>query len=149
MQEVGRENIIFIGLTADVIQTMRERHSYNPWDYYRSDPRIRRIMDSFKSDLFCPGEPDLFAWIFQSIMVGGDEYFHLADLPSYLEAQMSAGEEFRHPTVWSRKAILNVARIGKFSSDRTIREYARAIWDIHDIDELGASTRRRARACSQ
>jgi glycogen phosphorylase len=140
MQEVGGDNIFIFGLTADEIQTMRERHSYNPSDYYRADPRIRRVMDSFKSDLFCPGESDLFAWIYQSIMVGGDEYFHLADLPCYIEAQAKAGEEFRHPAVWSRKAILNVARIGKFSSDRTIREYARAIWDIHDVRGLGAST---------
>jgi glycogen phosphorylase len=131
MQEVGGDNIFIFGLTADEIQTMRARHSYNPWDYYRVDARVRRVMDSFKSDLFCPGEPGLFAWIYQSIMVGGDEYSHLADLPGYIEAQVKAGEEFRHPTVWSRKAILNVARIGKFSSDRTISEYARAIWDIH------------------
>jgi len=131
MQEVGGDNIFIFGLTADEIQTMRERQLYNPWDYYRVDARVRRVMDSFKSDLFCPGEPGLFAWIYQSIMVGGDEYFHLADLPGYIEAQVRAGEEFRHPTVWSRKAILNIARIGKFSSDRTISEYARAIWNIH------------------
>jgi starch phosphorylase len=140
MKEVGGENIFIFGLTADEIQTMRERHSYNPWDYYHSDPRIRRVMESFKSDLFCPDEPDLFAWIYQSIMDSGDEYFHLADLPSYLAAHTRAGEEFRRPAVWSRKAILNVARIGKFSSDRTIIEYARAIWDIHNVSGLGAST---------
>jgi starch phosphorylase len=131
MQEVGGDNIFIFGLTAEEIQTMRERHSYNPWDYYRADPRIRRVMDSFKSDLFCPGEPDLFAWIHQRIMVDGDEYFHLADLPCYIDAQMRATEEFRKAPVWTRKAILNVARIGKFSSDRTIREYASSIWNIH------------------
>jgi starch phosphorylase len=90
--------------------------------------------------LFGSGRPDLFAWIHQSVMLGGDEYFHLADLPCYIEAQARAGEEFRHPAVWSRRAILNVARIGKFSSDRTINEYAREIWDIHDVRGLDAST---------
>ena len=97
-------------------------------------------MDSFKSDLFCPGEPDLFAWIYQSILADGDEYFHLADLSRYIEAQLKAGEEFQHSAIWSRKAILNVARIGKFSSDRTIREYAKEIWDIHEATGSGASS---------
>lgn len=136
MQEVGADNIFIFGLTADEIQKMRERHSYDPWDYYRVDPRIRRVMDAFKSDLFCPGEPNLFAWIFRRIIVEGDEYFHLADLPGYIEAQAGAGKEFGQPAVWSRKAILNVARIGKFSSDRTVREYARAIWEICDFKSL-------------
>jgi glycogen phosphorylase len=138
-QEVGRENIFIFGLTADEIQSMRERHSYNPWDYYDADARVRRVMDSFKSNLLCPSEPDLFAWIYQNMMGGGDEYFHLADLAGYIEAQMRVGDEFRHPAGWSRKAILNVSRIGRFSSDRTINEYAREIWDIRGVDGLDAS----------
>jgi starch phosphorylase len=138
MREVGGDNIFIFGLTADEIQTMRDRHSYNPWDYYHADPQIRRVMDSFQSNLFCPDEPDLFAWIYRSILDDGDEYFHLADLPRYIEAQRKAAEEFQHAAIWSRKAVLNVARIGKFSSDRTIREYAKAIWDIHDVNELSA-----------
>ena len=132
MQEVGRDNIFIFGLTADEIQTMREHHSYNPFDFYKADHRIRRVMDSFESNLFCPREPGLFAWINQRIMGGGDEYFHLADLSRYIETQVTVGEEFRTVTSWSRKAVLNVARIGKFSSDRTVREYAKEIWDIHD-----------------
>jgi starch phosphorylase len=130
MEEVGGDNIFIFGLTADQIQTRRERRSYDPWECYRADPGIRRVMDSFKSNLFCPGEPELFAWIYQSILDGGDEYFYLADLPSYIEAQVKVAAEFLHPTVWSRKAILNVARIGKFSSDRTVREYASEIWGL-------------------
>jgi starch phosphorylase len=140
MQEVGRDNIFIFGLTADEIQAMRELHSYNPSDYYQRDPRNRRVMEAFKSDLFCPGESDLFAWIYQSIMNSGDEYYHLADLPSYIEAQVKAGELFRQPASWSHKAILNIARIGKFSSDRTISEYARTIWDIHEVKGTRACT---------
>jgi starch phosphorylase len=87
-------------------------------------------MDALNSNLFCPFEPGLFNWIYQAIMDYGDEYFHLADLPSYLEVHEQVGGEFNDPPTWARKAIWNVARIGKFSSDRTVREYARDIWHI-------------------
>jgi glycogen phosphorylase len=134
MEEVGKENIFIFGLKAEEIQAMHNRGSYyNPWDYYHRNPSVRRLMDSFNSNLFCPQEPGLFSWIYQAILDHGDEYFHLADLPSYIEAQEKAGAEFKNPAVWARKAILNVARIGKFSSDRTIREYAREIWNIESV----------------
>ena len=86
-------------------------------------------MEAFVSPLFCPQEPGLFNWIHRALL-DHDEYFHLADLPSYIAAQEKAGAEFKSLAVWARKAILNVARIGKFSSDRTILEYARDIWKI-------------------
>ena len=127
--EVGDDNIFIFGLTADQIQTMRSHGTYHPWDYY-SDPATRRVLDSLNSDRFCPGEPGLFRWIFQSLLNGGDEYFHLADFPSYLKAQRQAGTEYQNVPLWTRKAILNVARTGKFSSDRTIAEYAKDIWGI-------------------
>jgi glycogen phosphorylase len=134
MEEVGKENIFIFGLKAEEIQAMRNQDFYyNPWDYYHRSPSVRRLMDSFNSNLFCPQEPGLFSWIYQAILEHGDEYFHLADLPSYIEAQEKAGAEFKNPTAWARKAILNVARIGKFSSDRTIREYAREIWNIESV----------------
>lgn len=134
MEEVGKENIFIFGLKAEEIQATHNRGSYyNPWDYYHRNPSVRRLMDSFNSNLFCPQEPGLFSWIYQAILDHGDEYFHLADLPSYIEAQGKAGAEFKNPAVWARKAILNVARIGKFSSDRTIREYAREIWNIESV----------------
>jgi starch phosphorylase len=138
MQEVGAGNMFIFGLTAEEIATMRTRHSYDPWDSYHADPRIRRVMDCLKADRLCPGEPELFASIYQSVMERGDKYFHLADLPRYIEAQSLAGEEFRRPAEWFRKAVLNVARIGKFSSDRTIGEYAREIWNICEVRRLNA-----------
>ena len=128
-EEVGDDNIFIFGLSADQIQTMRSRGTYRPWDYY-SDPATRRVLDALNSDRFCPGEPGLFKWIFESLLNGGDEYYHLADFPSYLKAQHEAGLQYRTPALWTRKAILNVARTGKFSSDRTIAEYAKDIWDI-------------------
>ena len=83
--------------------------------------------------MFCPHEPDLFAWIYRTVLDAHDEYFHLADLPAYLEAQEKAGAAFNDPEGWARMAILNIARIGKFSSDRTVGEYARDIWDIKRV----------------
>ena len=87
-------------------------------------------MDTFNSSLFCPNEPDLFKWIYQSILEHGDRYFHLADLESYIHAHERAREVFKDKSLWAHKAILNVARSGKFSSDRTIRQYADEIWGI-------------------
>ena len=127
--EVGGDNIFIFGLTADQIAEMRLRGTYHPADYY-SDPATRRVLDALNSDRFCAGEPGLFRWIYDSLLHGGDEYFHLADLPGYIKAQREAGAEYQNPSAWARKAILNVARTGKFSSDRTIAEYARDIWGI-------------------
>jgi starch phosphorylase len=132
-EEVGDENIFIFGLRAEEIQEMRDQGSYNPRALYESNPNLSRVLDTLKSDRFCQDEPGLFDWIFRTIVDQGDEYFHLADLPSYIDAQKSAAKEFRNKSVWARKAILNVARIGKFSSDRTVSEYARDIWDIHPI----------------
>jgi starch phosphorylase len=94
---------------------------------------VKRVVETFHSNLFCPAEPGLFAWIYDTLLDENDEYFHLADLPAYLEAQAQAGEAFDDRTDWTRRTILNVARIGKFSSDRTVREYARDIWDIKQV----------------
>ncbi|HEX9868138.1 MAG TPA: glycogen/starch/alpha-glucan family phosphorylase, partial [Candidatus Tectomicrobia bacterium] len=130
MQEVGRENIYIFGLTPDEVRRMCEDFSYHPRDYYHRYPYIRRLMDALNSNLFCPFEPGLFNWIYQTVMDYGDEFFHLADMPSYLDMQEQVGRDFKNTPVWANKAILNVARIGKFSSDRTVREYAREIWHI-------------------
>jgi len=134
MEEVGRDNIYIFGREAGEIEEMLRQGSYNPRDYYQHDAVIERIMESFNSDIFCPDEPQLFSWIHRTILDGGDPYFHLADLPSYLAVQETAGREFKQPAVWARKAILNVARIGKFSSDRTILEYAKEIWGMVDAN---------------
>jgi glycogen phosphorylase len=130
LEEVGAENIFIFGLEAHEIRALRDQGSYNPRDYYERDVSVRHVVDSLKSSLFCPQEPDLFAWIHHAILDPRDEYFHLADFPSYIEAHDRAGAAFKNPAVWAHKAILNVARIGKFSSDRTILEYAREVWNM-------------------
>ena len=87
-------------------------------------------MDAFKSDALCQETPGLFSWIYEALVHNGDVYFHLADFESYAESQKKIELEFTEKSKWVEKAILNVARIGKFSSDRTISEYADEIWDI-------------------
>jgi starch phosphorylase len=133
MEEVGKENIFIFGLKAQEIQELRAHGSYDPQAYYARYPAIRRVIDAFTSNLFCPHEPGLFTWIARTLLEG-DYYFHLADLPAYIDTQRTVGEEYKHPAAWAQQAILNVARIGKFSSDRTVLEYARDIWHIQRLD---------------
>jgi starch phosphorylase len=94
---------------------------------------VKRVVDAFRSNLFCPREPGLFTWIYQNVLDENDEYLHLADLTAYLQAQDKVSAAFDDRSGWTRKAILNATRIGKFSSDRTVTEYARDIWDIKRV----------------
>ena len=127
-EEVGADNIYIFGLTATEVE--QARSSYDPRGYYEHSPITRRVMDALGGDLFCPEDPGLFRPIWEAILVHGDRYFHLADLESYVAAQERVSRDFQNPAQWAQKAILNVARTGKFSSDRTVTEYARDIWGI-------------------
>ena len=133
LDAVGAENIFIFGLTVDQIQALRTNGSYRPRELYDRDSPLTRIVDAFESNLFSPTEPGLFHWIVESLLDRGDPYFHLADLPAYIEAHHRVDDVFRQPAAWASKAILNVARIGRFSSDRTVAEYARDIWGIVGI----------------
>jgi starch phosphorylase len=130
MEEVGAENIFIFGLRAEEIQMMRQRGLYSPRAIYESDPEVRRILDCFTHDRFSPQEPGLFRWIFDELINRGDRYFHVADLPAYMAINERIDQEFLNRPLWNRKAILNTARSPKFSSDRTIREYAGEIWNL-------------------
>ncbi|HEX9870441.1 MAG TPA: glycogen/starch/alpha-glucan phosphorylase [Candidatus Tectomicrobia bacterium] len=132
-EAVGKENIFIFGLTAEAIDDLRRSGAYHPQELYDHAPDLRRVLDSLHSDLFCPQEPGLWQWIYQTLMHGGDPYFHLADFQAYLATHNRLQEEFCMPGSWARKAILNVARVGMFSSDRTIKEYAEQIWHIEPI----------------
>ena len=127
---VGEENMFVFGLTAAEVHAAHEQQSYRPWEHYERDPRVKRVVDVLSSNLFCPEEPALFDWIGTRVLSRNDEYFHLADFQSYAEAQESAGQAFGDTDRWTRMSILNVARCGKFSSDRTVTEYARDIWGL-------------------
>jgi starch phosphorylase len=133
-EEVGAENIFIFGLTAATIAEMRANGSYDPRRYYESDLSLKRVLDALASDRFCPGEPALLRWIPETLL-SRDDYFVLADFASYVATQARISREYVEPALWTRKAILNVARIGRFSSDRTVREYAREIWGLETGEE--------------
>ena len=130
--EVGEENIIIFGLSSEETARMSREHSYNPWDMYHSDERIRRVMDSLVDGTFAPDNPELFRGVFNSLLGSdrSDEYFVLKDFSSYAEAQERLERIYKNKDEWARMAVINTAKSGKFSSDRTIREYAKEIWNL-------------------
>ncbi len=145
-EEVGEDNIYIFGLLANEIREMQQKGAYNPQESYDNDPSVREVMDAFSSDRFCPNEHGLFRWIFDELVHRGDRYFHIADFPSYIATQQLIDSEYLNQELWWRKAILNVARIDRFSSDRTVLEYARDIWHIGKFETTGRVAKAPARA---
>jgi starch phosphorylase len=127
-QEAGEENFFLFGLTAE--QVTQSRGWYNPHWHYDHDPETRAALDLIFSDHFSRYEPGIFGDLRDTLLTHGDNYMHLADLKSYLEADHRLLDLYGNPDEWTRKAILNVAGSGKFSSDRTIAEYASEIWQV-------------------
>jgi len=125
-EEAGEENFFLFGLTAQ--QVADSRSWYDPRWHYDNDPEARAALDMISSDYFSRYEPGIFAPIHDALLAHGDHYMHLADLKSYLEADQRLCELYADDDAWARKAILNVAGSGKFSSDRTIAQYAAEIW---------------------
>jgi glycogen phosphorylase len=134
-EEVGLDNIFIFGLRAEQILEMQQKGTYNPRERYDNDLVVKEVMDALASDRFCPNEHGLFRWIFDELVHRGDKYYHIADFPGYVETQKQIEDEFVKDEIWCRKAVLNVARIGKFSSDRTVMEYSRDIWQIGAYDK--------------
>jgi len=126
LEEVGRDNFFLFGLTAD--DAARLAPSYDPWLYYRTDAETRAALELVFSGHFSPDEPGIFDPIRQALLERGDRYMHLVDLPEYAKAQAAVEATYKDRDAWARKAILNVACSGRFSSDRTIAEYANEIW---------------------
>jgi starch phosphorylase len=133
-EEVGADNIFIFGLTADEIGAAAPHTVPCPRAIYNRSPVVRRVVDAVRANRFCPTEPGLFDWLHNTILANHDRYYHLADLESYVKMQARASHAYSNRTEWARKAILNVARIGKFSSDRTVREYARHIWHMPSVE---------------
>ena len=127
-EEAGEENFFLFGLSAD--QVVQSRSWYNPQWHYDNEPETRAALDLIFSDYFSRYEPDVFAPLRDVLLTHGDHYMHLADLKSYLVADQRLLELYGDQDAWARKAILNVASSGKFSSDRTIAEYATDIWNV-------------------
>jgi glycogen phosphorylase len=128
-EEVGEENIFIFGLTVEEVAALQKR-GYNPWDYYNQDEELRAIVDWLGSSFFTPGEMGAFSAVHHSLLQGGDPYLLFPDFRSYSEAHARVDQAYRDQANWARMAILNTARMEKFSSDRTIREYARDIWSL-------------------
>ncbi len=131
-EEVGEDNIFIFGRTVEEIKGLRAEGRH-PREFYAGSDRVKSILDTFRTDLFSQGDAGRFGWVYTSLVESWDPYFHLADLESYLDAQARVGHLHADQNMWARKAILNVARMGKFSSDRTIREYANDIWRIAPV----------------
>ena len=127
-EEGGEENFFLFGLTAD--QVAASRGWYDPHWHYDNEPETRAALDLIFSDHFSRSEPGVFTPLRDALLTHGDHFMHLADLKSYLEADQRLRDLYSDPNAWTRKAILNVAASGKFSSDRTIAEYAAAIWKV-------------------
>ena len=135
-EEAGEENFFLFGLTAEQVASS---HSwYNPHWHYEHEPETRAAMDLIFADHFSRYEPGVFAPLRDALLTNGDHYMHLADLKSYLEADQRLVELYADPDAWARKAILNIAASGMFSSDRTIAEYAALIWHAKPCPVSGA-----------
>ncbi|MEI6149356.1 MAG: glycogen/starch/alpha-glucan phosphorylase [bacterium] len=128
-EEVGEDNFFTFGLTIDEVKTLRLA-GYNPWDHYHDDPSIRHILDCLSGDFLNLEQPGLYRPIREALLEHGDYYLHLADFHSYLETQRRVDETYGNRDQWDRMCLMNIAHMGKFSSDRTILEYANEIWHI-------------------
>ncbi len=131
-EEVGDEYIFIFGLTVDEVNALRAK-GYNPWDLYRADEEVREVVDWLGSAYFTPNEGQAFAPIHHSLLDGGDPFLVLADFRAYSDSQARVDAAYRDREAWARKAILNAARMGRFSSDRTIRQYAGEIWNLPSV----------------
>ena len=131
-EEVGAENFFLFGLTAEQVQQLKAA-GYNPMDYYHGDPELKGVIDLINSGLFSHGDTQLFRPLTDHLL-HHDDYLLLADYRAYVDCQQQVDHAFRDPAHWARMSILNAARMGKFSSDRAIREYAERIWGIQPLD---------------
>jgi starch phosphorylase len=129
MDEVGPDNIFIFGMDAHEVTALRNR-GYNPRENYTRLPALRKVLDMIAEGEFSPGNRDLFKPIIDNLLNQGDRYMLLADYASYVNCQDEVGQLYRDSDEWARRAILNTVGMGKFSSDRTIAEYARDIWDV-------------------
>ena len=127
-EEAGEDNFFLFGLSAE--QVADSRGWYNPRWHYQNEPQTRAALDLIASDHFSRNEPGTFMPLIDALLTHGDHYMHLADLNSYLDADSRLLELYAKPQEWACKAILNIANSGKFSSDRTIAEYASQIWGV-------------------
>ncbi len=127
--EVGDDNIFIFGMTVEEIKQLKEK-GYSPYNYYQKNPELKEVIDMIGNGHFSPQQPYVFRPIVDSLLYQGDQYFLLADFASYVNCQERVSRLYRDHEEWTKKSILNVARIGVFSSDRSIQEYAQKVWGV-------------------
>ena len=130
-EEVGAENFFLFGLTAAEVHKVKAE-GYNPREYYNSNSELKKAIDLIASGYFSKGDVDLFKPLVDSL-IHHDAYLVLADYQSYLECQQRVSQAYLDKEQWNRMSVLNVARMGKFSSDRSIREYCEDIWRVKPV----------------
>ncbi|MGB8316638.1 MAG: glycogen/starch/alpha-glucan phosphorylase, partial [Ignavibacteriaceae bacterium] len=140
-EEVGDDNIVIFGLLADEVVKLK-KSGYNPKDYYNNNPELKRVVDMIAGNYFNKSEPGIFQTIIDGLMEY-DYYCLFADYASYMKAQKKIDNLYKNQDEWTRKSILNCARIGKFSSDRSIKEYAQKIWKVKPV-KVDLKTRSRS-----
>jgi len=127
-----RANIFIFGMDAEEVTALKNS-SYNPLQYYNENAELRRLIDQIGSGYFSKDNPSLFKPIVDSLLYHGDTYMLLADYASYVACQEKVSDAYKNKSRWLEMSILNTARMGKFSSDRTINEYASDIWDVKPV----------------
>ncbi len=131
-EQVGKDNIFIFGLTVKEVEAL-QKNGYNPWDYYNSNEELKAVLDWLASDFFTPEEPHSLESVRRSLLEGGDPFLVCADFAAYCQAQDAIDKAFRDSKKWAQMAILNTARSGLFSSDRTIHQYAKDIWHLDPL----------------
>jgi starch phosphorylase len=131
-EEVCDDNIFIFGLTADEVGELRAK-GYNPWNYYNGNQELKKVIDMINNGYFNPEKKDLFKPIVDSLLNRGDHFMLLADYQSYADCQEKVSLAYGNQEEWTRKSIINTACTGKFSSDRTIKEYADEIWGVKPV----------------
>jgi len=132
MEEVGAENFFLFGLKAEEVQALRAS-GYRPYEWYERNAELKQVIDMIAGGRFSPEQPDLFKPVVDSLLSGGDYFMVLADFEDYARCQQRLEDTYRDQEKWNRMAILNVAKMGKFSSDRTISQYANEIWRVKPV----------------
>ncbi len=137
MEEVGKDNIFIFGKTEEQISQMRLQ-GYDPKLYYDQDRELQRVLNQIRDGVFSSSDPNLFCNLFNSLVHQGDHYYNLADYRSYVDCQKAVSDLYKDQEKWHKRAVLNVARMGKFSSDRVIRQYANEIWNVDPCPVLNS-----------
>ncbi|MBR6358105.1 MAG: glycogen/starch/alpha-glucan phosphorylase [Lachnospiraceae bacterium] len=133
VEEVGQENAVIFGLSAEEVINFEHNHEYDPKSIYENDARIKRVVDQLVDGTYTNEDPGLFRELYDSL-VNEDQYFILKDFAAYAEAQKRIDEKYRDQHAWVKSALINIAKSGKFSSDRTIQEYVDELWHLDKVD---------------